>query len=74
MTGLEFFTEARANLNMTMALAECGDVEAAWKSLPVANNYSAAANEWELVLDPLYKHYFSDVPEYQAIVAAKSAQ
>ncbi len=51
------------------ALAECGETDKAWE---INKNISGKAfspiTDWTLALDPLYQHYFSEIPEYKAMV------
>jgi len=56
---------------MALALAECGDAQGGWIKAQDSLSDALGGNEWEMVLDPIYPHYFSDLPEYQAWVAAK---
>lgn len=63
-----------ANASMALALAECGDEQAGWRKVQESLSDALGLTEWELVLDPIYPHYFSGLPEYQAWVAAKRAQ
>jgi hypothetical protein len=51
-------------------MAECGDVETLWKwamTYERANPYFGIT-KWQLALDPLYQHYFANIPEYQEMV------
>ena len=51
------------------ALAECGETDKAWEIMKnIPGQTFARISEWTLALDPLYQHYFSEIPEYQAMV------
>ncbi len=53
----------------SMALAECGDTEKAWEIIKsISGKLSSSITDWTLALDPLYQHYFSEIPEYKAMV------
>ena len=71
MRASEIGMEQTANGEMALALAECGDAQAGWIKAQDSLSDALGGNEWEMVLDPIYPHYFSDLPEYQAWVAAK---
>ena len=61
-----------------VAKTECGDVGALWAESKAQqpstspNNY-VDFSDLQLVLDPLYQHYFADIPEYQEVVRAIEA-
>ena len=51
------------------ALAECGQIKEAWE---IFNNSTTTVGlggvtQWELILDPQYQQYFSELPEYKAL-------
>jgi len=51
------------------ALAECGETEKSWEIMKnIPGQTFASLTKWTLALDPLYQHYFSKIPEYQAMV------
>ena len=54
---------------LALAMAECGDVEALWVNVEeYTNDLSGGVTKWQLALDPLYQHYFANIPEYQEMV------
>ncbi|MFT5140865.1 MAG: TolB-like protein [Rhodothermales bacterium] len=62
---------ALSRLAIAEATAECGDVNAGWelwKENPGA--MFSGVSPWILALDPLYQHYYSDIPEYQEMVGS----
>ena len=63
------------NINYANALAECGDTLKAWSILNnLTENPNNQITKWTLALDPLYQHYFSEIPEYQEMVKALKAE
>ena len=63
------------NNNYAKALAECGDTLKAWSILiNLTENPNLEVTKWRLALDPLYQHYFSEIPEYQNMVKALEAE
>ena len=71
-----------SNLNYSLALAECGQIQKAWEQIQTDKESPLAdVTDWSLVFDPIYSYYFSELPEYQAlkkkmlaIKAARDAQ
>ena len=62
-------------LNHAYALAECGDNKKAWSIMKdITEDTYSFTTKWTLALDPLYQHYFSDIPEYKAMVKALEAE
>ncbi len=59
---------ARTQMYFVLARAECGDVEGAWALQRSMARPWYGPQDWDLVHDPIYAHYFSDLPEYQAAV------
>ena len=56
---------------LAQATAECGDVEALWAATKNSDSgFYTTFNKWALTTDPLYQHYFADIPEYQEMVRA----
>lgn len=56
---------------LAQATAECGDVEALWAATKNSDSgFYTTFNKWALATDPLYQHYFADIPEYQEMVRA----
>ena len=54
---------------LAQAEAECGDVETLWEAAKSnQSGYYTGLGKWTLALDPLYKHYLADIPEYQEMV------
>jgi len=74
MRPTEISMERYANARMGLALAECGDAKGGWIKAQDSLSDALGLTEWEMVLDPIYPHYFSDLPEYQSWVAAKRAR
>jgi TolB-like protein len=70
----ELGNEYYANQLMAFALAECGDIQAGWGLMEKALHPALGYSEWEVVLDPIYAHYFSDIPEFQAMVEKKNTE
>jgi len=65
----EFISKYWQELNYSLAIAACGDTEKAWKMLSSQlGQPMSIITEWSLALDPLHQHYFSELPEYQAMV------
>ena len=63
-TVLQTFDEAVHAL----ALAECGQIKQAWAILNELTTVSnSRITSWDLVLDPQYQQYFSELPEYKAL-------
>jgi TolB-like protein len=63
------------NINYANALAECGETLKAWSILKnITKNPNNQITKWTLALDPLYQHYFSEIPEYQDMVKALEAE
>ena len=56
-------------LMLAQAMAECGDVDVLWEVTKEGDSdpYSGIT-KWQLALDPLYQHYFANIPGYQEIV------
>ena len=51
-----------------LALAECGQIKQAWAILnKIASGSNPYVTQWDLVLDPQYQQYFSELPEYKAL-------
>ena len=68
---LEILEEYAADRLYSLALAECGETEQAWNILKNQSGKPLSLiTDWALALDPLYQHYFSEIPEYQAMVEA----
>ena len=67
MTAAEPASAYIADINMAKAQAECGDSEGAWNIVSERKGTFWGLREWELVLDPLWQHYFADLPEYRAL-------
>jgi TolB-like protein len=66
---LEIANKNQPQLLYALALAECGAINEAWEI--IKNQLGKAFSgitEWVLVLDPLYQYYFSEIPEYKAMV------
>lgn len=63
-----------ANKYMSLALAECGEINAGWELLQTTFEIALGLSEWEIVLDPVYPHYFSGLAEFQALVEKKNAE
>lgn len=56
-------------LMLAQALAECGDPAALWEAAQdLGSGIYMTVSQWALALDPLYQHYFADIPEYQAML------
>ena len=56
-------------LMLAQALAECGDVEVLWELVEHGlGDFYSGVTEWQLVLDPLYQHYFANIPAYRELV------
>ena len=70
----EISGEYVANQLMAFALAECGETQAGWELMRKAMHPALGNSVWEIVLDPIYSHYFSDIPEFQALVKKKNAE
>ncbi|MGD9340130.1 MAG: hypothetical protein PVG76_04265 [Chromatiales bacterium] len=73
----EIQTSIEADKSMGLALAECGDAHAGWELLDVegsVNPMLGSITEWDAVIDPIYSHYFSELPEFQALVEKKNAE
>ena len=53
------------------AIAECGNIKSAWSMFWKQANADrlGPATPWEMALNPKYQHYFSELPEYQKMVA-----
>lgn len=61
-----------SEINYALAVAECGDIERAWSLLSRllhTEGLLGTVTPWEMALDPLYRLYFSELPEYQKMVA-----
>lgn len=67
MTAAELESAYDADINMAKAQAECGDSEGAWHIVSEGRGTFWGLSAWELVLDPLWQHYFADLPEYRAL-------
>jgi hypothetical protein len=59
---------------MAFALAECGEISAAWELIKSTIDPVLGLLEWEIVLDPIYAQYFSGLAEFQALVEKKNAE
>jgi TolB-like protein/Tfp pilus assembly protein PilF len=57
----------RVDTIMAMAAAECGDVNRAWALLEDNIRGLSSISAWDLILDPLWQHYFADLPEYRSL-------
>ena len=59
------------NLEYALAIAECGDIPRAWSMLYKDANAKGlrTVTPWNLALNPKYQRYFSELPEYQKMVA-----
>ena len=59
------------NLDYALAIAECGDITRGWTMLYKDANAKGLRYiwPWYLALNPKYQHYFSELPEYQKMVA-----
>ncbi len=66
----ELFETFSVTHSLMFATAECGDAEAGWAMLPEVNYPAGGGLSWMLLYDPIYAHYFSELPGYQARVAA----
>jgi hypothetical protein len=62
-----------ADQQIAFALAECGDAQAGWSLIRTTIEPTLGFEEWEITLDPIYSHYFSDIPEFQVLVEKKNA-
>lgn len=63
--------QEQTQLMLGQATAECGDVEALWEIVKAMDSdFYSGLTKWTLALDPLYQHYFADIPEYQEMVKA----
>ena len=62
-------------LDYARAIAECGDITLAWKMLFEEANSDGLnrITPWMLALNPIYQYYFSELPEYQKMVAELEA-
>ena len=58
-------------VSYALAIAECGDIERAWALLSAHANTDGlkSVTPWLLALSPIYQNYFSELPEYQKMVA-----
>jgi hypothetical protein len=66
---LEHFDKLIKERMLGQARAECGDAEAFWAVIKdTGSSFYASVSKWQLALDPLYQHYFKDIPEYQEMV------
>jgi TolB-like protein len=66
---LEHFDKLIKERMLGQARAECGDAEAFWAVIKdTGSSFYASVSNWQLALDPLYQHYFKDIPEYQEMV------
>jgi TolB-like protein len=74
LKAVELGMESLSKKHMAIALAECGDIDAGWKLLESAISVILGLSEWEIVVDPIYAHYFSGVPEFQALVEKKNTE
>ena len=73
----EMQTSNQADRVMSFALAECGDVNAGWELLDLGEDVNPVLDkttEWQAVIDPIYSHYFSELPQFQALVEKKNAE
>lgn len=66
MRATEIDMQSRASLRTALAMAECGDKQGGWIRAQHSLLNVLGTTEWEMVLDPIYPHYFSDLPDYQA--------
>ena len=61
--------EELMQLILAQAAAECGDIEGFWVMTKDADmDMYSGVTKWLLALDPLYQHYFANIPEYQEMV------
>jgi len=70
----EIAMELRAKQTMGLALAQCGDASAGWSMIESILEPALGYTEWEIALDPIYAHYFAEIPEFQALVKRKDAE
>lgn len=70
----ELAEEYLSKVEMAFALAKCGDINAAWEMTKNTIDPVLGVLEWTIVLDPIYAHYFSGLPEFQALVEKKNAE
>jgi hypothetical protein len=63
----EISNERLATRYMAYALSECGDIETAWATLQTSLNATVITSEWRIVLDPIFAHYFSELPAFQSL-------
>ncbi len=70
-TAAEYGSMINAKFNYGLALAECGDASAGWSLIEeVVNDRTSTLSDWDLVVYPVYAHYFSQIPEYLERVKA----
>ena len=61
--------QKRKESALALAMAECGDTEPLWAlTKGGSTNPYYGVTKWQLVLDPIYQHYFADIPQYQEMV------
>jgi len=66
---LELIDNSRVEALYSQALAECGNIDKAWGIMRnISGKFGRGITDWILALDPLYQHYFSEIPEYKAMV------
>ena len=65
---VEWFEQVDSNSVYALVLAECGQIDESWELLNTETKESSnIVTSWELILDPLYRHYFSELPEFKAL-------
>jgi TolB-like protein len=61
--------QEQTRVMLAQAMAECGDVQILWDAAKEKDaDFYSGVTKWTLALDPLYQHYFADIPEYQVMV------